>query len=152
MTRAGPVWPHVPTLNPSKIFSITFKTWPDGAYQQLWNCFNITIWNIFEHQVLEVFTNIVLCYIMTCTDTVKATKHIYPNQKSWMTREVWQLPEERSRCAIVIYLGISCYCKNSKLTKWPILQGQLHLCLFSLERRAAVTISWIIKLDNFKLK
>ena len=62
------------------------------------DCFNRTIWDIFEHPDLEVFTDSVLCYIKSCIDTVTVDRliQVYPNQKPWMTREVWRLLKERN--------------------------------------------------------
>ncbi|KAK3569004.1 hypothetical protein QTP86_021586 [Hemibagrus guttatus] len=76
----------------------TIKTWPDGAYQQLQDCFNRTNWDVFEHQELGVFTDSVLCYIKNCIDTVTADKciQVYSNQKPWMTREVKRLFRKRN--------------------------------------------------------
>ncbi|KAK3507142.1 hypothetical protein QTP70_008626 [Hemibagrus guttatus] len=74
------------------------NTWPDGAYQQLQDCFNRTNWDVFEHQELGVFTDSVLCYIKNCIDIVTVDKCIlvYSNQKTWMTREVKRLLRERN--------------------------------------------------------
>ncbi|TKS65504.1 RNA-directed DNA polymerase from mobile element jockey [Collichthys lucidus] len=76
----------------------TVTIWPEGASQQLQDCFATTNWEVFEHQDLELFTDSVLCYIKNCIDTVTVVKHsrVYPNQKPWMTREVKKLPRERN--------------------------------------------------------
>ncbi|KAK3548144.1 hypothetical protein QTP70_004852 [Hemibagrus guttatus] len=74
------------------------KILPDGASQQLQDCFDRTNWDIFEHPDLEVFTDSVLCYIKNCMDTVTVDKRIrvYPNQNPWMNREVQRLLRERN--------------------------------------------------------
>lgn len=63
--------------------------WPEGASQQLQDCFENTNWDVFEHQDLEEQTSAVLGYITHCVDTVTNEKEIqvYPNQKPWITRE-----------------------------------------------------------------
>ncbi len=73
------------------------KTWPEGASQQLQDCFESTDWDIFEHQNLEQYTAAVLGYIKHCTDTVTVDKYIwvYPNTKPWMTKKVLHLLRER---------------------------------------------------------
>ncbi len=73
------------------------KTWPEGAFQQLQDCFESTDWEVFEHQNLEQYTAAVLGYIKHCTDTVTVDKYIrvYPNTKPWMTKKVLHLLRER---------------------------------------------------------
>ena len=87
----------VPAYTPlRKTTKRTVKTWPDGASQQLQDCFERTCWEIFKDPDLKVFTDNVLCYIKNCIDIVTVDKRIcvYPNQKPWMTREVQQLLKE----------------------------------------------------------
>ncbi len=62
----------------------TVKVWPEGALDQLQDCFQHTDWNIFEHLELQERTDAVLGYIKHCTDTVTVNKKIrvYPNQKT----------------------------------------------------------------------
>lgn len=45
-----------------------------------------------------MFTDSVLCYIKYCTENVAVEKRIqvFPNQKSWMTREVQRLLKVRN--------------------------------------------------------
>ncbi len=73
------------------------KTWPEGASQQLQDCFESRDWEIFEHQNLEQYTAAVLGYIKHCTDTVTVDKYIrvHPNTKPWMTKKVLCLLRER---------------------------------------------------------
>ena len=60
----------------------TITIWPDDASQQLQDCFDRTNWNIFEHPDLDLFNYSILCYIMTCTDTVTMVKciRVFPNR------------------------------------------------------------------------
>ncbi|KAK0146537.1 hypothetical protein N1851_014143 [Merluccius polli] len=88
---------YAPLTKTAPTITKTVTTWPEGATQQLQDCFDRTNWGVFEHQVLEVFTDGVLCYIKNCIDTVTVDKRIrvYPNRKPWMNREVQQLLKER---------------------------------------------------------
>lgn len=54
----------------------TVKTWPEGASEQLQDCFESTIWDVFEHQDLEQYTTAVLGYIKYCMNNV--TEQVYP--------------------------------------------------------------------------
>ena len=76
----------------------TVAAWPEGASQQLQDCFERTDWGVFEHQDLEVFTDSVLCYIKYCIDAVTVDKcvRVHPNEKPWMTRGVQRLLRERN--------------------------------------------------------
>ncbi|KAK3506578.1 hypothetical protein QTP70_009898 [Hemibagrus guttatus] len=89
---------YSPLYKTARTSTKIIKTWPDGAYQQLQDCFNRTNWDMFEHQELGVFTDSVLCYIKNCIDTVTVDKCIwvYYNKKTWMTREVKRLLRERN--------------------------------------------------------
>ncbi len=72
--------------------------WPNDASQQLQDCFENTNWDIFKHLDLEEYTSTILCYIKHSVGTVTVDRHIqvYPNQKSWMTKEVKVLLKERN--------------------------------------------------------
>ncbi len=85
------LWKRAPTI--TKIV----KTWPEGASQQLQDCFESTDWEVFEQQNLEQYTAAVLGYIKHCTDTVTVDKYIrvYLNTKPWMTKKVLHLLRER---------------------------------------------------------
>uniref|UniRef100_A0A3P9IGT3 Reverse transcriptase domain-containing protein n=1 Tax=Oryzias latipes TaxID=8090 RepID=A0A3P9IGT3_ORYLA len=89
---------YTPLRKTAPTIKKTVKIWPDGASQQLQDCFERTNWDVFEHPDLEVFTDSVLCYIKNCIDTVTVDKQIrvYPNRKPWMNREVQQLLRERN--------------------------------------------------------
>lgn len=89
---------YAPIKKTAPTITKTVAIWPEGATQQLQDCFDRTDWGVFEHQDLEVFTYSVLCYIKNCIDTVTVDKRVrvYPNQKPWMTREVQQLLKKRN--------------------------------------------------------
>ena len=75
------------------------KTWPEGAMEQLKDCFETTDWSIFENTDLEQYTAAVLGYIKHCIDSVTVDKRVrtYPNTKPWMTKTVKGLLKERDR-------------------------------------------------------
>ncbi|KAK0150001.1 hypothetical protein N1851_009235 [Merluccius polli] len=52
----------------------TFKTWPEGAIEQLQDCFEQTDWDIFAQPDLDVYTQTVLFYITACVDTFSKPK------------------------------------------------------------------------------
>lgn len=81
---------YIPLKKRAPIINKTVKTWPEGASQMLQDCFESTIWDVFEHQDLEQHTTAVLDYTKHCTDMVTVDKcnQVYPNTKSWMTRQV----------------------------------------------------------------
>ena len=89
---------YTPLRKSAPTTSRTVKTWPEGASQQLQECFESTNWDVFEHQDLEQYTTAVLGYIKYCTDNVTVDKCIwvYPNKKPWMTKEVQCLLRERN--------------------------------------------------------
>ncbi len=88
---------YTPIRKRAPIITKIVKTWPEGASQQLQDCFESTDWEVFEHQNLEQYTAAVLGYIKHCTDTVTVDKYIrvYPNTKPWMTKKVLHLLRER---------------------------------------------------------
>lgn len=89
---------YIPLRRSAPTTSRTIKTWPEGASQQLQDCFEMTNWEVFEHQDLEQHTTAVLDYIKFCTDITTVDRHIkvYPNKKPWMTKEVQCLLRERN--------------------------------------------------------
>ena len=89
---------YTPLRRKTKPYIKNIKIWPEGALSQLQDCFEHTVWDIFEQQDLEEYTGTVLSYINHCTDTVTAAKRIrvYPNQKPWMTSKVKTLLQERN--------------------------------------------------------
>ena len=90
---------YTPKRRSAPITTKTVKTWPEGAMEQLQDCFENTDWSIFEHEDLEQYTAAVLGYIKHCIDTVTVDKlvRIYPNTKPWMTKDVTGLLKERDR-------------------------------------------------------
>ncbi len=74
------------------------QVWPEGASEQLQDCFNNTDWTIFEDDNIDTYTSSVLFYIKCCMDNVTTTKQIrvFPNNKPWMTREVRLLLKARN--------------------------------------------------------
>lgn len=80
---------YTPVRRSIRASTKTVRMWPEGASQQLQDCFENTNWDVFEHQDLEEQTSAVLGYITHCVDTVTNEKEIqvYPNQKPWITRE-----------------------------------------------------------------
>ncbi|XP_078249882.1 uncharacterized protein LOC144589337 [Pogona vitticeps] len=75
------------------------KSWPEGAMEQLKDCFEQTNWEVFDHPDLEEHTAAVLGYMVHCIDTVTVDKRIwvYPNQKPWMTGKVRRLLYARNK-------------------------------------------------------
>lgn len=90
-----PAYTPLRKKTPSIIKTVT--TWPDGASQQLQDCFENTNWDIFRHQDLEEYTSTIL-YIQHCVETVTVNRRIrvFPNQKSWMTKQVQVLLKQRN--------------------------------------------------------
>ncbi|KAK0140101.1 hypothetical protein N1851_022987 [Merluccius polli] len=88
---------YTPIRKSAPITIKTVKTWPEGAMEQLQNCFEITDWSVFENRDLEQYTASVLGYITHCMDTVTRDKRIriYPNRKPWMTKAVQCLLKDR---------------------------------------------------------
>ena len=86
---------YTPLRRKTKPYTKTIQIWPEGALQ---DCFEQTVWDIFEQQDLEEYTGTVLSYIKHCTESVTADKMIlvFPNQKPWMTSEVKTLLRERN--------------------------------------------------------
>ncbi|KAK3538106.1 hypothetical protein QTP70_029822 [Hemibagrus guttatus] len=52
ITAYAPLRKTAPTITEKSV-----KIWPEGASQQLQDCFDRTNWDIFEHPDLEVFTD-----------------------------------------------------------------------------------------------
>ena len=88
---------YKPIRKSAPITTKTVKTWPEGAMEQLQDCFATTDWSVFENRDLEQYTASVLGYITHCMDTVTTVKRIriYPNRKPWMTKEVQCLLKDR---------------------------------------------------------
>ncbi|KAK5870472.1 hypothetical protein PBY51_003414 [Eleginops maclovinus] len=76
----------------------TVRIWPEGAMEQLQDCLERTLWEVFQAEDLEQYTEAVLAHIKHSIDTVKVEKSIqvYPNRKPWMTKEVQSLLKERN--------------------------------------------------------
>lgn len=72
--------------------------WPEGASEQLQDCFSCTDWTIFEDDNIDTYTSSVLCYIKCCRDNVITMKRIrvFPNNKPWMTKDVQLLLKARN--------------------------------------------------------
>lgn len=89
---------YTPRRKSASTTTRTVKTWPEGASEQLQDCFESTDWDIFKHQDLGQYTTSVLDYIKYCIDNVTVEKRIwvYPNRKPWMTEEVQCLLRERN--------------------------------------------------------
>uniref|UniRef100_A0A2D4HU70 Endonuclease/exonuclease/phosphatase domain-containing protein n=1 Tax=Micrurus lemniscatus lemniscatus TaxID=129467 RepID=A0A2D4HU70_MICLE len=60
------------------------KIWPEGALDQLQDCFSNTNWNLFEQEDLEEYTKTVLFYILTCVDivSVKSASRFFQTRSS----------------------------------------------------------------------
>ncbi|KAK1904684.1 Proteinase R [Dissostichus eleginoides] len=88
---------YTPLRSKTKPVVKYIRTWPEGALSLLQDCFEHTVWDIFEQSNLEEHTEAVLSYIKFCTDTVTVEKRIrvYPNQKPWMTTAVRSLLNSR---------------------------------------------------------
>lgn len=54
---------YSPLLKNAHFTTRTVKTLPEGASQQLQECFSSTFWDVFEDQNLVVLRDSVLCYI-----------------------------------------------------------------------------------------
>ncbi|KAF7647947.1 hypothetical protein LDENG_00164230 [Lucifuga dentata] len=76
---------YTPLSKSAPVTSRTVNTWPEGASQQLQDCFQSTNWDIFEHQNLEQYTT-----------ALDKCIRVYPNKKPWMTKEVQSLLRERN--------------------------------------------------------
>lgn len=113
----------------SPITTRTVKPWPEGASQQLQDCFRTTDFGIFEHPDLNMFNHSVLSYSQHCTDTVTVEKHIrvYPNRKPWMTSKVQKLLKQRNkafRSGDVALYSSACACLKRTIS-WTI-RGRLR--------------------------
>lgn len=82
---------YIPIRRRSKPPTKSVQICPEGAFSQLRDCSEQTNWN--ESHELAVYTQPVLFYMSSCTDTVSITKHIWinHNQKPWMSKEVQAL-------------------------------------------------------------
>lgn len=71
--------------------------WPENSLSQLQDCFTHTDWEVFKHHDLDVHTEAVLAYIKYCMDNVTVNKiiRVFPNQKPWMTSQVYKLLKDR---------------------------------------------------------
>lgn len=89
---------YTPLRKQGQIQTRMVTVWPEGASQQLQDCFQETDWNMFDHQDLETYTSMVLDYIRFCTANVTREKYVklYPNRKPWMTGEVRRLLKARN--------------------------------------------------------
>lgn len=87
---------YTPLRRKSKLITKIIKKWPEGALEQLQDCFEQMDWEVFEYQDLEQYTETVLFYIKVCMDNVSLIKKIqvFPNRKPWMTYEVQSLLKE----------------------------------------------------------
>jgi len=88
---------YIPLRMTAKPCIKTITTWPEGALSQLQDCFSNTEWSIFEQGDLQEYTDTVLFYIKICIDNVTVNKliRVFPNQKPWMTSEVYKLLKAR---------------------------------------------------------
>lgn len=89
---------YTPLRRKSKPVIKNVQIWPDGALSQLQDCFEHTEWSIFDHLDLQEYTETVLFYMKSCTESVTVEKRIriYPNQKPWMTSDVRKLLRTRN--------------------------------------------------------
>lgn len=89
----GPsIWPHICTDRPTT--TRVALVWPEGASEQLQDCFNKTDWTVFEDDNIDTYyTSSVLFYIKCCMNNVTTTKqiHVFPKNKPWMSRGFWLL-------------------------------------------------------------
>ena len=72
--------------------------WPEGASEQLRDCFSDTDWTIFEEDNIDTYSASVLFYIKCCMEIITTTKQIrvFLNNKPWMTRGVRLLLKTRN--------------------------------------------------------
>ena len=84
---------YVPLIRSTKPSIKIVKAWPEGTLSQLQDCFERTVWDLFDQGDLEEYTETVLFYIKRCADNVAVQKQIcvFPNQKRWMSKEVQML-------------------------------------------------------------
>ena len=75
----------------------TIQVWPEGASEQLQDCFSDTDWSIFEEDNIDIYASSVLFYIKCCMENITTTKQIrvFPNNKPWMNRGVRLLLKTR---------------------------------------------------------
>ena len=87
--------PRICTSGPT---TKVLQVWPEGASEQLRDCFSDTDWTIFEEDNIDTYTASVLFYIKCCMENITTTKQIcvFPNNKPWMTRGVRLLLKTRN--------------------------------------------------------
>lgn len=87
-----------PIVNTVKPTVRHIQVWPEGASEQLRDCFSNTEWALFEDNNINTYTSTVLFYIKCCVENVTNTTRIrvFPNNKPWMTRDVQLLLKERN--------------------------------------------------------
>ena len=73
------------------------QCWTEEATLSLQNCFEDTIWQLFESPDIELHTCSVLSYISFCMDSVTTIKQvkIFPNQKPWFNTNIRALLQAR---------------------------------------------------------
>ncbi|KAK0142423.1 hypothetical protein N1851_019868 [Merluccius polli] len=87
--------PRICTSGPT---TKVLQVWPEGASEQLRDCFSDTDWTIFEEDNIDTYSASVLFYIKCCMENITTTKQIrvFPNNKPWMTRGVRLLLKTRN--------------------------------------------------------
>ena len=84
-------------LKQSKPEKKVIRTWTNESREQLKACFDWTNWEIFQEGSLEEMTTVTNDYINFCVQLVVPTKEIkiYPNNKSYVTRDIIQVINTR---------------------------------------------------------
>lgn len=67
---------YVPVRRQAKPTRRIIKTWPEDALAKLQDCFEQTLWDIFELDDFSVYAETINFYIKTCADNVAVEKHI----------------------------------------------------------------------------
>lgn len=76
---------YKPLIARTKSWIKSVQTGTEEASSALQDCFEDTVWELFEHMDIECYTSTVLSYINFCIDNVNTKREIktFPNQKPW---------------------------------------------------------------------